>query len=283
MACTDFRYTCPFVATDDMKQGFDEAGFVIIRGLLDKDEVVKLTKAAETNTAFSQHAFNLDDNEGRKSRMVAWDHPGDDVTGILSRSARIVRTCEKLLGDEVYHYHGKLMMKNPQSGGKFVWHQDYGYWYQNGNLFPDMMSVFVAIDQCTKENGCLQVLKGSHKCGRIDHCAVGGQTGADVERVSQLKTVCPLVFVELEPGDALFFHANLLHTSNANTSDRRRWAFIIAINTKHNDPVKKHHHPQYTKLNVVDDSALKACENYYDMTGKDFMNAAISKTIKAEP
>ncbi|XP_046578932.1 uncharacterized protein LOC124286592 isoform X2 [Haliotis rubra] len=217
----EFRYGRPFTATDEMKRSFDEAGFVIIRGLLDKDEVGKLTKSVETNEAFSQHAFNLDDGAGRKSRMVAWDHPGSDVTGILARSARVIKTCEK-------------------------------------------------------------VLKGSHKCGRIDHCVVGGQTGADLERVSQLKTVCPLEYVEMEPGDALFFHANLLHSSTANNSDRRRWAYVMAINTKHNNPVKKHHHPQYTKLDIVDDSALKACENYYDMTGKDFMNPATSKTIKAE-
>ena len=31
------------------------------------------------------------------------------------------------------------------------------YWYNNGCMFPDMCSVFIAIDDCSKENGCLQV------------------------------------------------------------------------------------------------------------------------------
>ena len=53
----------------------------------------------------------------------------------------------------------------------------------NGCLFPDMASAFIAVDPNTRENGCLQVLKGSHKMGRIEHGKFGDQTGADPERV----------------------------------------------------------------------------------------------------
>ncbi|CAG5117835.1 unnamed protein product, partial [Candidula unifasciata] len=122
------------------------------------------------------------------------------------------------------------------------------YWYKNGCLFPDMLTVFIAIDKCWKENGCLQILEGSHKCGRIEHVMVGGQTGADLERVEQLKKVLPLKYVELEPGDALFFHSNLLHNSAPNQSPHRRWAFLCAYNRASNNPVYEHHHPQYTPL-----------------------------------
>ena len=50
-------------------------------------------------------------------------------------------------------------MKEALTGGSFVWHQDYGYWYQNGCLFPDMGTAFIAIDRCDEDNGCLQVGK----------------------------------------------------------------------------------------------------------------------------
>ncbi len=63
--------------------------------------------------------------------------------------------------------------------------------------------------------------------------------------------VLPLVEVEMEAGDALFFHCNLLHCSDKNDSDRRRWAFLIAYNRASNDPVILHHCPQYTKLEMV--------------------------------
>ena len=60
----------------------------------------------------------------------------------------------------------------------------------------------------------------------------------------------------MEAGDALFFHSNLLHRSDKNDSDRRRWAFLIAYNRASNDPVIPHHHPQCTKLEKV--------QNYYN-------------------
>ena len=83
---------------------------------------------------------------------------------MVSRSERVVTTFEELLGSgELYHYHSKLMMKEARTGGQHVWHQDYGYWYENGCLYPDMGSVFIALDPCTTENGCLQVLSVSVK------------------------------------------------------------------------------------------------------------------------
>ena len=90
---------------------------------------------------------------------------------------------ERLLGGEVYHYHHKLILKEPLTGGAWEWHQDYGYWYNNGCLFPLLASCLIAIDRATGENGCLEVLQGSHLIGRIDHGKVGDQTGADLERV----------------------------------------------------------------------------------------------------
>src|SRR6185503_5764484 len=68
----------------------------------------------------------------------------------------VVDTMEEMLGGEVYHYHSKLTAKEPREGGAWEWHQDYGYWYHNGCVFPYMGSVMVALDRATRENGCLQ-------------------------------------------------------------------------------------------------------------------------------
>ena len=61
----------------------------------------------------------------------------------------------------------------------------------------------------------------------------------------------------MDPGDALFFHANLLHRSDQNRSDQPRWAMICCYNAARNDPYKESHHPRYTPLNVVPDAAIK--------------------------
>jgi ectoine hydroxylase len=169
----------------------------------------------------------------------------------------VVNKAEELLGDEVYHYHSKMILKDPKIGGAWTWHQDYGYWYQNGLLYPDLVSVFIAVDKATRENGCLQVIKGSHKMGRIDHILTGDQAGADMERVNACLERLELVYCEMEPGDAIFFHSNLLHRSDQNRSDHSRWSMVCCYNTRSNDPYKTSHHPGYTPLQKVDDSMIK--------------------------
>jgi hypothetical protein len=64
------------------------------------------------------------------------------------------------------------------------------------------------------------------------------------------------VHFEAEPGDALFFHSNLMHASSANTSDHPRWSLIMCYNTRKNDPFIESGHPRYTPINVVDDGAI---------------------------
>jgi len=152
-----------------------------------------------------------------------------------------------------------MIMKDAKVGGAWTWHQDYGYWYQNGVLYPDLTSAFIAVDKGTKENGCLQVIRGSHKMGRIDHTLTGDQAGADMERVKYALERLELVYVEMEPGDALFFHANLLHRSDQNRSENPRWSMICCFNAARNDPYKESHHPRYTPLKkVADAEVLKA-------------------------
>jgi ectoine hydroxylase-related dioxygenase (phytanoyl-CoA dioxygenase family) len=203
-----------------------------------------------------------------------WNHPSDDVFGAIARCERVAGGAERLMDGEVYHYHSKLTMKRPGGGGRWEWHQDYGYWYQNGCLYPDLVSVAVAIDRATRENGCMQVLRGSHRLGRIEHGRVAGQTGADVERVEQAMQQLDLVYCEMEPGDALFFHSNSLHCSAANLSPNSRNLLICCYNKASNNPYKPHHHPQYTRLTKLPDEAVaaagvRATERAYMDVGED--------------
>src|SRR5580704_17458642 len=150
-----------------------------------------------------------------------------------------------------------MIMKDARVGGSWAWHQVYGYWYQNGVHFPLLTSASIAVDRATKENGCLQVIKGSHHLGRIEHTLTGEQAGADQERVDEILKRLEVVYVEMEPGDTLFFHANILHRSDQNRSEQPRWSMICCYNAARNDPYKESHHPRYTPLTKVADAAIK--------------------------
>ena len=204
-----------------------------------------------------QHSFGRGDGEGGTVRLSLWNHPGDTLYGMFARCETIVNSAERLLDGEVYHYHSKMIMKDAKVGGAWAWHQDYGYWYQNGVLFPLLCSVSIAVDPATRENGCLQVLKGSHHLGRIDHVLTGDQAGADMERVAEAQKRLETIYIEMDPGDVLFFHANLLHRSDQNKSDNPRWSMICCYNAARNDPYKEAHHPRYTPLSKVPDAAIR--------------------------
>jgi len=124
-------------------------------------------------------------------------------------------------------------------------------------LFPLLCSAFIAVDPATRENGCLQVIRGSHTLGRIDHVLTGDQAGADVERVGRILERLELVYVEMAPGDTLFFDCNLLHRSDQNRSENPRWSMICCYNAARNDPYKESHHPRYTRLIKVPDAAIR--------------------------
>jgi ectoine hydroxylase len=243
--------------TDEMIAEYRKKGYVLAKGFFDQEEIDLLGRAAREDRELDQRSYSKADGEGGKVRLSLWNQPGDSIYGMFARCESVVNSAEKILGGEVYHYHSKMIMKDPKVGGAWTWHQDYGYWYQNGVLFPLLCSVSIAVDAATRENGCLQVIEGSHELGRIDHVLTGEQAGANMERVNEVVKRLPLVFVEMEPGDALFFHCNLLHRSDQNRSEKPRWSMICCYNAARNNPYKESHHPRYTPLHKVPDSAIK--------------------------
>ena len=240
---------------------YNEDGYLLLQGFFAPQQIALLHRAAKEDRALDQNSFGRQDGEGGQVRLSLWNHPGDTLYGMFARSESLVNAAETVLEDEVYHYHSKMIMKDAHTGGAWAWHQDYGYWYQNAVLFPDLTSAFIAVDPATRENGCMQVIRGSHKIGRVEHQLKGDQAGADPTRVEQILKVLPLDYVEMNPGDVLLFHANLLHRSDQNRSDNPRWSMICCYNARHNDPYAESHHPRYTPLAKVPDSAIMEAGN----------------------
>lgn len=248
-----------FTLPDAQVAAFHRDGFLVVRSLLDAEETQLLGRVARADRAMSERSMSRADGEGGAIRLLVENEVVEGtIYAAIVQSESLVRGMERLLEDEVYHYHHKMILKEARIGGAWAWHQDYGYWYGNGCLFPDMASCMIAVDKATRANGCLQVLKGSHRMGRVEHGKVGDQTGADPERVQAALARLELVYVELDPGDAVLFHSNLLHRSDQNTSENPRWAFICCYNARHNDPYKDSRHPRYTPLEKRPDADIVA-------------------------
>ena len=68
---------------------------------------------------------------------------------------------------------------------------------------------------------------------------------------------CPIEYCELEAGDALIFHCNAIHRSDANRSANRRWTLLICYNRVDNDTIIKTDDRFFVPLETVDDGALR--------------------------
>ena len=236
---------------------FNRDGYVFCEQLFDAEEIDLLIRIAKNDQRLEQQAIERRDTSANSTKLWLTDALEDDIYSAFVRCHRLVDPMEQILGGEVYQYHHKVMLKEPFVGGSWEWHQDYGYWYNNECLFPYLASCLIAIDRATQANGCLQVIKGSHQMGRIEHGKAGDQTGADIERVKLALENLELVHCEMEPGTALFFHCNLLHRSDANRSPNPRWSLICSYNAARNPCRGRANHPSYKYLEKWPDSRIK--------------------------
>lgn len=218
-------------------------GYLIVRNAFSPEEMDIAKTAIRTNRDMQDRlatvkAKTQSGKHNAFETIFVWnDVSGDDLFAKFTRNYQIFERLEAFFGDRVYVYHNKITLKYPSVPG-FRYHQDYYYWYSMGCLFPDMATASIAIDASNRANGCLRVLAGSHKMGRINHEFDEDQEDSGVEeaRLSIIKTRFEEVFVELGAGDLVIFHCNTLHGSDDNSSEMSRLALLGCYNTKHNDP-----------------------------------------------
>ena len=261
---------------------FHKDGYVIVKNFLTPAAVEKLYSTAIGDNTMENNAINVTDQTGKNSKLSLWFTPGNDVFGYLTRSESMVNGVAALLDSDapVCHFHSKLMQKEPKVGGAWEWHQDYGYWYKNQFMFPDqLISVMVALTPANKQNGCLQVIKGSHKLGRINHGFAGEQVGADMVMVNNALQTMDLVYVEIEPGDALFFHSNILHRSEANLSDHPRWSIISCYTSQSNLAYNENSTSWKTPIEMVPDNAITNWKST-SLSNADFLKKENDPALK---
>ncbi|MBS1917815.1 MAG: phytanoyl-CoA dioxygenase family protein [Bacteroidetes bacterium] len=272
-----------FKLTPQQIADYHRDGYLIVKNFLSSDEVKKLHGIAIEDNMMRKHSFDLNDQSGKRTKLALWYTPGNDAYGLLSKSKRIIDSVNELLdGDApVCHFHSKLMQKEPKVGGAWEWHQDYGYWYKNEFLLPEqMISVMVAITDANKQNGCLQVIKGTHKMGRIEHGFSGEQVGASQHYVDLALKTMELVYVELKAGDALFFHSNILHRSEANLSENSRWSLISCYNRSSNVPYNEPSNSSTIPIQSVPDEALLEWETSGLQESANFLEKEKDEALK---
>jgi ectoine hydroxylase len=243
--------------TEDQVASFHEDGFVIMRNLFTAEELLPLQLELNADPDIRGSQSSIPDLDGKLWKVTIWNEQNDTYAGKLPRLERMLDNTATLLGEESYFWHIKLVRKSNDIPGAVDWHQGYAYWYDDC-VYPNTITCSVALDSNNLENGCLNVVRGSHKLGRIDMVDVGGAHVADPVRTKEILDRLEVVACELEAGDAVFFHANMLHGSIPNSTGTPRTLMHCVYNARSNPPVdeSKSPHRAYRRTEKLPDDTL---------------------------
>lgn len=195
---------------------FDRDGYVIFRDVIDAD----LIGEASGHVAWLQER-----HPDVRPEQLGHTFLRDDPFWVrLISDERLVQIAQLFVGPDLGLFASHYISKPPFSGQPVLWHQDSAFW----PLDPmEVVTLWLAVDPSTRENGCVRLIPGSHK---LDVAAMRDNT--DVESVLGKEIAVDVdetqaVDMVLAPGDVEVHHPNIVHGSEANTSPQRRCGLTI--------------------------------------------------------
>jgi ectoine hydroxylase-related dioxygenase (phytanoyl-CoA dioxygenase family) len=163
--------------------------------------------------------------EGGNSYSISTAHLKHGKVYDLLTHPRIVAHVKDLLGENVVGWGTHYFCKLPHDGKVVNWHQDASYW----PLSPSKtVTVWLAIDDADVENACMRFIPGSQHFGHLTyHLTEESEDAVLNQKVEDAEQFGQPVYVELKAGEISMHSDLLLHSSHANTSDRRRCGLTL--------------------------------------------------------
>ena len=217
---------------------FREYGYLAGVKLLDDAQVDQLNMELDEiqDPSHPRHHlfYEFHSNESKDPNSVLFHSLGHwritkGFHDVLWNPAFVVAASQLLGNQPVRFWHDQLFCKPAHHGGVVAWHQDYSYWTRTKPL--QHLTCWVALDDSTKENGCLCYIPKSHTWGLLEKPDLAGDMeGLDkFLNEDQKKQFANKEFIELKKGYGTFHHPLLVHGSYENRSNRSRRAFVINV------------------------------------------------------
>lgn len=225
-----------FRLSEEQLAFYHENGFLAGVKLLDEQQINilrnELTELADPSHPGHSLFYEYHSNESADPSTIlfhalgAWRiTPG--FHDVLWNPRFLVAASQLLGGKSVRFWHDQLFYKPAKKGGVVAWHQDYSYWTRTKPI--EHLTCWCALDDSTRENGCLQYIAGSHRWGLLPKPVIAGELQGIKDYLSEeqkLQFAQPR-FAEVKAGEAIFHHPLTLHGSGENKSDKPRRAFVI--------------------------------------------------------
>jgi len=226
--------------TSEQRRHFEECGYVRLGKVLDEDGLRQLQERIDAimlgEIPYEHMRFQLDSEDGvyghtppetmgHKGSTLQYrkimDLEQDAVFLAYMQHPFFREITRAYIGEDVSIFRAMFMNKPAHQGTELPWHQDVG-WGWGVDTTPTI-TVWTALDPATKENGCMQVVAGSHKLGVIAETHF--PSAEELERHAPAEAVVDL---EAEAGEVILLNNLMLHRSGVNPSLQPRRAFSIA-------------------------------------------------------
>jgi ectoine hydroxylase-related dioxygenase (phytanoyl-CoA dioxygenase family) len=221
--------------TDEQVDRFYEHGFLLDLPLLDEEQV------AELRSRLNHIGENIDELKGRLYEVeAAWQERPDEVVlhllgawlvdewfhDLVFHPGVTVPLAQLLGVEELHFWHDQVFWKPPHHPGVVPWHQDYSYWTRTAPA--QHITMFIALDDMSRANGCLHYVPGSQRWGLLPAVSFGGAADQLHEHLTRAQErAFEPVPVQLAAGRAAIHHSHMVHGSSANDSDRPRRAVVL--------------------------------------------------------
>lgn len=228
--------------THEQKTFYRENGYLLVEGLLSREEAAALRQASHTlierlltgkdedatwgsargsgAKTVLHHCHNVQFHDAAFSRLIV-DERLTHATSQLMRS------------ENVQLHHNKLFIKPPEKGSPFPMHQDHPFFPHDQH---SMMAAVIHFDDAPVEKGCIRVVPGSHKAGPLDHVETGSWHLPFEQYPLEAAVPCPA-----RAGDVLFFNYLTVHGSGVNESIEARTTLLVQMRDPTDVPSNPEH------------------------------------------
>lgn len=219
--------------TDQQIAQFDALGYFVTDPMFDAATLAEVT--AEFHRLHAEHVAAAERGGdataielARLRPFIGQAHTSSVALKRFVQQPIYVEACEKLIGADADLYFNQAVIKPPEVGQSFAWHQDSGYVVTDP---LEYITCWTAIGRSFIDNGCIWIIPESHKWGLKEHV----RDPAEQALVAQFDDDSGAIPVEMEAGQVAIFSSLMLHRSGPNTSGEVRLGYV----------------PQYHVPNVV--------------------------------
>ena len=225
-------------------QEYRERGYLVLPGFIPASTigtmVAEIERSMRDPEVFASHRshFQFARNPVENRHYVLQALHAERLSPALQellRSPGVVELVTAFLGPDIGLFQAKLVFKQANGGAEVPWHQDFAYW-NSFSKEPLQLNFGIYLDDTSLENGCLEVIPGSHAAGLRVHDG-GAERMNFANRLKAAPEDRQAVPLEGPKGTVVLFTALTMHRSQVNFSGRRRLFLNMVFTPLGNDSI----------------------------------------------